>query len=79
MFGSFVFVNIAFMLLFVVYIIPSIVGLLRKKDDIAAIIILNLFLGWSFLGWVIALVWALSKDKQVQTVVVHNHEDKTTQ
>jgi len=25
-----------------------------------AILILNLFLGWTFLGWVIALVWAFT-------------------
>jgi hypothetical protein len=33
-----------------------------SKRNASAIIALNLLLGWTFLGWVIALVWALKKD-----------------
>ncbi|MBP9132693.1 MAG: superinfection immunity protein [Saprospiraceae bacterium] len=45
---------------FAVYFLPSIVG--RNKENSASIILLNLFLGWTFVGWVVALVWAVSKD-----------------
>lgn len=27
----------------------------------AAIVVLNLFLGWTLIGWVVALVWASTK------------------
>ena len=44
------------------YYIPTIIGIIRKKKDIIAIAVLNTFLGWSLVGWVISLVWALKKD-----------------
>jgi hypothetical protein len=44
-----------------IYFIPSAVA--SGKKHIAGIFILNLFLGWTFLGWVIALVWAVSDEK----------------
>lgn len=50
--------------LLVVYPIPTIVAKIRKKRNIKAIFILNLFLGWTFLGWVVALVWAFIVDKE---------------
>jgi hypothetical protein len=47
-------------ILLYVYFIPSIIG--RKKKNSKAIFLLNLFLGWTFIGWVGALVWAVMKD-----------------
>lgn len=44
------------------YFIPSIIALIRKKRNKVAIIALNFLLGWSLIGWVVALVWALKKD-----------------
>jgi hypothetical protein len=44
------------------YFIPSIIGGDRKK--IAGIFILNLFLGWTLIGWVGALIWAVTDDKR---------------
>jgi hypothetical protein len=41
------------------YFLPYIVG--RKKTFATQLFILNLLLGWSVIGWVIALVWALKK------------------
>lgn len=43
------------------YFIPTIVADTRNHKNYFAILVLNLFLGWTFLGWVIALVWAVSK------------------
>jgi hypothetical protein len=60
---------------FAFYFAPSIVAVLRKKTNMAAIIVLNAFLGWSIIGWVISLVWALSADSQPQTIIVNNHQD----
>jgi hypothetical protein len=47
---------------FVMYFLPSIIALARNKRDIAAIILLNFFLGWTMIGWIIALVWAVKTD-----------------
>ena len=47
---------------FVMYFLPSIIALARSKRDITAIVLLNFFLGWTMIGWVVALVWALKTD-----------------
>lgn len=47
---------------FVMYFLPTIVALVRSKRDITAILLLNLFLGWTGIGWVVALVWASKHD-----------------
>jgi hypothetical protein len=44
----------------ILYFLPSIVG--GNKQNSGAIFVLNLFLGWTMLGWVIALVWAMTED-----------------
>jgi len=47
---------------FFMYFLPSIIALMRSKQDIFAIFLLNLFLGWSVVGWIVALVWAFKND-----------------
>ena len=42
----------------ILYFLPSFVG--GNSKYAAGIFILNLFLGWTLLGWVGALVWAVS-------------------
>ena len=44
-----------------IYFLPTIVAAAARNHNARAIFILNLFLGWTFLGWVIALVWAFMK------------------
>lgn len=46
-----------------IYFIPTISG--RHKKNATAIFMLNLFLGWTFIGWVVALVWACMKEDEV--------------
>ena len=60
LFGFFVFPFFGFGI--VMYFLPSILALARNKRDTTSIFLLNLFLGWSVIGWVIALVWALKAD-----------------
>jgi hypothetical protein len=45
-------------ILFFGYFLPCIIAWLRNHHQGIAILLLNLFLGWTFLGWVIALVWS---------------------
>ncbi len=47
-------------LLAVVYTLPTIIADYRHDRHEIAIGILNLFGGWTIVGWVIALVWSLS-------------------
>jgi T4 superinfection immunity protein len=47
---------------FVIYFLPTILAFARNKRDTSAILLLNLFLGWTMIGWVVALVWAVKTD-----------------
>ena len=47
---------------FVLYFLPSIIALARSKRDVVAILLLNFFLGWTAIGWIIALIWAVKMD-----------------
>lgn len=42
------------------YFAPTIVAVNRKHHNIGAIAVVNMFLGWTFLGWVVALAMAVS-------------------
>lgn len=50
---------------FIMYFLPSIIALARSKRDIAGIILLNFFLGWTMIGWIVALIWAVKTDVPV--------------
>ena len=41
---------------------------------------MNFFLGWSFIGWIAALIWAFVKNNKYQhTVVVNNHNNSNSE
>jgi Superinfection immunity protein len=46
------------------YFLPAFVAVARSHQSGLAILILNGLLGWSFIGWVVALVWACTKVTQ---------------
>lgn len=60
LFGSFVGI-IVFLTLLSLYFLPTIIALIRRQPNALAIFLLNFFLGWSFIGWVVALVWSVTK------------------
>lgn len=47
-----------------VYFLPTIIG--KRKVNAVAIFALNLFLGWTFIGWIVALVWACTEDSAME-------------
>lgn len=58
---------ILFLLAAVLYFLPGIIG--NGKRDDTAIWILNLFLGWTVIGWIVALVWAATSDSEPVQIV----------
>jgi len=44
---------------FVIYFVPTLIAAIRKHGNLAAIMVINLFIGWTLLGWVGAFVWAV--------------------
>jgi hypothetical protein len=43
------------------YCLPTLLALVRGHPSSVPIMILNLTLGWTGVGWVVALVWSLTK------------------
>ena len=48
-----------YLLGFCLYFLPSLLALSRKSSNRGYVYAINFFLGWSLIGWVIALVMAL--------------------
>lgn len=49
--------------LIALYFLPSIIAGKRGHRNGAAIGIVNLFLGWTLIGWVVALAWAVYEER----------------
>jgi T4 superinfection immunity protein len=57
---SLIFLLIFLLIMIALYFLPTFLG--RQKRNANAIFALNLLLGWTFVGWVFALVWALAHE-----------------
>lgn len=55
-----------------VYFFPSIVAILRRVN-IGQVIVINLFLGWTFIGWVSALVVACASKVYIDPPQVNHY------
>jgi hypothetical protein len=51
-----------------IYLLPAFVAWRRGHRQTAAIVVLNVLLGWTAIGWVLALVWACTADLKVRGV-----------
>ena len=50
------------------YFIPAIIAFYRGHQSVFGVFLLNFFLGWTLVGWVVALVWSVSgKPQKAQT------------
>lgn len=47
-------------IIIVIYFLPSVIARSRRHINFLAIFALNLFLGWTFLGWLYSLIWSLN-------------------
>ena len=50
--------RLVMLLLFLAYFAPSIVANVRHVRNVGSVVVVNLFLGWTFIGWVVALAMA---------------------
>ncbi|MDD4183071.1 MAG: superinfection immunity protein [Candidatus Omnitrophica bacterium] len=48
-------------LVLVIYFLPTLIAFLRQHKNSLAIFLLNLFLGWTVIGWVSSLVWSVAR------------------
>ena len=55
---SLVEIGLIIIAIFGLYLLPSLISFLRRNKNWPAIFFLNLLLGWTGIGWVVALVWS---------------------
>lgn len=46
------------MVIQLLYLLPVLVAILRHHDHSLAIFMLTVFLGWTLVGWIIAVIWS---------------------
>lgn len=63
--------GLGFLILAGLYFLPTIIAASRSKRNTIAIGALNFFFGWSFIGWIVALIWALSADPPAYQHVIN--------
>lgn len=51
---------VVLIIIFVVHFIPTIIAFSRDHQSRWAIFMVNLFFGFTGLGWIIALIWSLT-------------------
>jgi len=47
---------------FLIYFLPYIIAGSRNTKNSTQVLIINIFLGWTFIGWVIALAMSFSEN-----------------
>ncbi len=45
--------------LFVLHFLPAIISGIRHTRNFVPILLINIFLGWTVIAWIIVLVWSL--------------------
>ena len=68
-----VFALILLALLAAFYLLPSIIAISKGLRNAGAICAMNILLGWSLIGWIVALIWSLTNDAQQQVVQVQQN------
>jgi hypothetical protein len=53
------------------WLLPGIIASKRHHHNCASIWLVTIFLGWSFIGWVVALVWAFSNPAPI---IIHQQQ-----
>lgn len=63
-FGAFM-ASLFFLVAPALYMLPTYEGWIRKQPNLTAIALVNILLGWTLVGWVVALVWGVRKPEPV--------------
>jgi hypothetical protein len=50
------------------YFMPTIVG--HNHRNVLSIFLVNFFLGWTVIGWIVAMIWACSADARPQVLMI---------
>ena len=56
--------------MFIGYFLPWIIALLRGTRSNVGIFFINLLFGWTMIGWVVALIWAIVAERKSNTQII---------
>lgn len=56
--------------LFIMYWLPTIIAIVRQAHSALGVFLVNFLLGWTVLGWVLALIWSLAADNRTHEIIV---------
>ncbi len=56
--------DVALLVALVLYFLPTIVALARGARRTTAVVIVNLLLAWTVIGWIVALVMAFTSSRR---------------
>lgn len=62
--GFVVLLMVAFTLMLGVYVLPVLLAWVMASPHRVAITMLDLLLGWTIIGWLAALIWALTSGRE---------------
>jgi hypothetical protein len=55
----------ALAVIFVVHFLPAFIAFYRKHPNRIPILLVNIFFGWTGLGWIVALIWSFTNPQAV--------------
>ncbi len=58
--------------LVLMYWLPTVVAIIRRTPSAIGIAVFNFFLGWTGIGWLIAMIWALAADARPHVIIIEN-------
>lgn len=65
------------LLIALLYFLPTFNAYSNKKRNAGSVLVVNLFLGWTVIGWVVAFAMSAGKDA-TPTVIVKEREKKSS-
>jgi hypothetical protein len=64
---------IVFGLGFLVWLLPGFIATARKHHNATPIWLVTIFCGWTFIGWMIAFIWAFTNPPPPQQLTINNN------
>ena len=63
----------AIILVLALYLLPMIIAISRKLPNVGSVVVINILLGWTVIGWIVALAMSLgSPATPVAQVIIQN-------
>ena len=47
------------------YVFPTLLAIISKRKNSVQIAFVNLFLGWTIIGWIVAVAWACDEERSL--------------